>query len=179
MSEKQKVPGINIRDLIEERNWMALAGLALIVVGVLYFVGDLFGLHFDLWNLFLLGAGGWTLYDTWKKYSASGRVWTVAIRNRVLIGTVLILIGLLSAFHLSMWSLFMLVIAGWLAYDTWQQYKANGHTLTEPIRNRFIGAGVIALIGLFGLINLGITWPLIFIVIGLVMLFRYIGKQGR
>lgn len=176
MSEKQKLPGINIHELIEERNWMALVGLALIGVGLLYFVQDLLGLHFTLWNLFLIGVGGWLLYDTWKKYNAAGLALTDTIRNRFLIGGALVSMGLLAALQISVWGVFMLVIAGWLAYDTWRDYKANGHTMTEQLRNRFIGAGIAALVGLFGLIHLGITWPLIFIVIGLVMLFRYIGR---
>jgi hypothetical protein len=176
MSEKPKrdprpLPGINIQELIAERNWVALGGLALIALGVLYMVQDVLGIDFNLWSVALVGLGGWLMIDGWQSYQDHHRTWVGASRNRVVAGAVIALVGLVSVLDISGWTLFLLVIAGVLGYDARQKYEANGRVWTEPARTRMIAAAVIGVIGLFGLLNLWSTWPLLLIVLGAVMLF--------
>lgn len=166
------IPGINLRELIEERNWAALAGLGLIVVGFLYLFGDILNLDFNLWSIALLGIGGWLAYDGWTEYNQAGRLWTERSRNRIAGGAVIAFIGAISIFEMSGWTWFLLIIGGVLLYDAYQRYQRAGRVWTERSRTRLYGGIALVVIGLFGLINLWVAWPLILIGIGVALLFR-------
>lgn len=178
-SKRQPIPGVNLRELYEERNWSALAGLGLMGLGVLYLVEGVMGISFNLWSILLVGVGGWLLIDTWQRYESAGRVWAGNDRNRMLIGGSLALIGLVSIFNLNWWGLFLLGMGGWLGYDTWQKHEALGKVWTEHNRNRMGVAVVIGVIGLFGLFNMGSTWAIILIAIGGFMLYRHFNDRER
>jgi hypothetical protein len=171
------LPGVNLRELYEERNWTALGGLALIGVGVLYLLGDLVGLDFNLWALSLLALGGWLVFDGWQTYQAAGEQWVENSRNRVLGGGVIMLVGLMGTLHLNWWGLLLLGVAGWLGYDTWQTVERSGGEWSQRARNRAIAAGAIGLIGLFGLVNLGSAWSWLLVIAGGIMIYRHM--RGR
>lgn len=173
------LPGISIRELIRERNWPALGGLALIVLGLLYIVEDITGLDLNLWSLVMLGLGGWLIYDGYQRYQANNRTWTDTGRSRAAAGGVIALIGLLSAVHISGFTLLLLIVAGLLGYDAWNTYQQNNRVWTERARSRMTGAAVLAGIALLSLINLWSTWPVILIGIGVVMLFGFVGGKNR
>jgi hypothetical protein len=171
------LPDINIRELVEERNWTALAGLGLIVVGILYIVGDFFGLDFHLWNIILLGIGGALMLDSWSKYQDHGRTWTEQSRSRMTGGAVITVVGLLSIFNLSGWGWALVALGGWLIYDARKKYEQHGRVWVEPARSRMIFGVIIVVIGLFGFIHLLSTWPLVLIILGGAMLFGLIGGK--
>jgi hypothetical protein len=175
-ASKSDLPGINIRELYEERNWTALAGLALVGVGVLFLLQDMLGISLNLWSLAMLGIGGWLMVDAWQKYDAAGRAWVGNTRNRMLGGGLIAMVGLVSIMNLSWWGLMLLGVGGWLAYDTWQRYEANGRVWTEYTRNRMAAAGIIGFVGLFGFFHLGSAWSLILIAVGVTMLYRHFSK---
>ena len=166
------IPGINIPELIEERNWTALAGLGLILVGFLYLFGDILDLDFNLWSFALLGIGGWLAYDGWTKFSRAGHHWTDQSRNRVVGGAVIVLVGALSIFNLSGWAWLLLLASAALLYDAYQRYERAGRTLSDKARSRLIFGGILALIALSSLINVWAAWPLILIGIGVAMLLK-------
>lgn len=173
----KSLPGINVRELIAERNWTALAGLGLIIVGILYVFGDFLGMDLNLWNVILIGIGGALMVDAWSKYQDHGRTWTQQSRSRMTGGVVIALVGLLSIFNLSGWGWFLVILGGWLIYDAWQKYEQNGRVWVDLARNRMIGGVVILALGLFGFIHLLSTWPLVLIILGGAMLFGLIGGK--
>jgi hypothetical protein len=166
------LPGLDIRELIDERNWTALAGLGLIGLGLLYIVLDVLNIHFVLWAWLLLAAGGWLTFDAWQKYNASGRLWTGTTRNRMMVGVLIMLIGLFNALRIDWGGLLLLGAGGWLGYDTWQKYDAVGRVWTQRTRNRMFVAGALILFGLISFIPSWSTWPLLIIAIGVAMLYR-------
>lgn len=165
------VPPINIRTLVEERNWPALAGLGLIAFGILYVLQDALAIHFNLWSLLLLGIGGWLMADAWQVYDRAGRVWVENSRHRALAGALVVAVALLGVMAINWWGLLLLGLAGWLGFDAWRRYERNSRVWTYPARNRAFAAGALGLLGLFGLFNLGSAWPLLLIVVGVVMLW--------
>jgi hypothetical protein len=167
------LPGISIRELYEERNWTALAGLGLLGVGLLYLFGDLFNISINLWALSLLGIGGFLMLDGWQKYQAAGERWVENSRNRVFGGGVIALVGLMGTLHLNWWGLLLIGAAGWLGYDTWQKAEDSGGEWSQVARNRMLAAGAIGLIGLFGLVNLGSAWSWLLIIAGGIMIYRH------
>lgn len=167
------MPGINVRELIEERNWAALIGLSLIGVGLLYALQGLIGVSFNLWSLLMLALGGWLVYEGWKTYEQQNRDLTDNVRNRWLAGGLLLVIGVMGIIDLNWWGLLLIVIGGWLGYDTWQKVEANGGVWTEQTRNRLLIAGIVATFGLFGFLNIGGAWAIILIGIGAFMLYRH------
>ncbi|MBN1565348.1 MAG: PrgI family protein [Anaerolineae bacterium] len=171
------LPGISLRELYAERNWMALGGLALIGVGALYLLGDLMGMSFSLWALSLLAIGGWLAYDGWHQYQAAGQQWVDNSRNRVLGGGVIMLVGLMGTLQLNWWGLLLLGVAGWLGYDTWQTVEQTGGEWSPRSRNRAWAAGAIGLVGLFGLVNLGSAWSWLLVIAGGIMIYRHM--QGH
>jgi len=177
MSENKKperpIPGINVRELYEERNWTALAGLGLIAVGLLFVVQDVLGIHFDLWALALIGIGGWLMVDGWQDYTERGKKWTDRSRARMTGGVVIALIGLLAAFDLNGWGLLLMGIGGALALEAWRKYEANSRVWTDSTRKRMIAGVFLAVLGFFALFNMWSTWPLILIAIGVVMLYGH------
>lgn len=176
---EQRVPGIDLRELIAERNWTALAGLGLLVVGALYVLDSLLGLDIELWSLLLVGLGAWLSLDGWRDYEAAGRTWQARARSRVLAGGLLVALGVLGLFELNTWAWLLLILAGWLAYDTWQRYEAAGRVMTQTIRNRWIGAGVMAALGLLGSLSWWSAWPLLLIALGVALLSGMFGERGR
>lgn len=172
------LPGINIRELVDERNWTALAGLALIGLGALYIIQRTLNLDFVLWAWMLLAAGGWLMADAWQKYRAAGQRWVGHTRNRMVGGAVTALVGLLGTLHISWSGLSLLGFGAWLGYDAWRKYNAAGHVWTERTRRRMVVAGGVALLGLFILLPSWSAWPLLVIVVGGVMLYRHIGGKA-
>jgi hypothetical protein len=167
------LPGLNIRDLIEERNWMALVGLGLIGVGLLYVVFHVLNITFALWAWLMVAGGAWMFLDAWQDYDAAGRIWTGKARNRAMFGLLIGLIGLFNALRIDWGGLLLLGAGGWLGYDTWKKYDAVGRIWTPQTRNRMFIAGALALLGLLSFIPSWSTWPLLIIVIGVVMLYRH------
>jgi hypothetical protein len=171
--DARPMPGINLRELYDERNWTALAGLGLMGLGVLWLIENVLGLDFNLWSIFLVGVGGWLAIDAWQKYESAGRIWAGNTRNRLFVGGAMVAVGLLSIFSINWWGLFLLGLGGWLGYDTYQRYEASGKVWTDHTRNRMAVAAVVGAIGLFGLLNLGSAWAIALIVIGGFMLYRH------
>ncbi len=172
------VPGISIPELIEERNWTALAGLGLIGVGLLYVLQNALNIRLNLWSLLLVGVGGWLIADAWRAFDTAGRTWPENTRNRLLGGALIALVGLVGMMDFGWWGLMLLVIAGWLGYDSWQRYETAGRVWNGNTRNRMIGAGVIGATGLVGFLNLGAAWPLLLIITGGVMLYRRTNRRN-
>jgi hypothetical protein len=167
------LPGLNINELIEERNWTALVGLGLIGVGLVYVVFHVLNISFALWAWLMVAGGAWLTYDAWQDYDAAGRIWAGKTRNRMIAGVLIVLVGLFNALRIPWGGLLLLGAGGWLAYDTWQKYDAVGRTWTQQTRNRMFVAGALILFGLLSFIPSWSTWPLLIIVIGVVMLYRH------
>lgn len=176
---EQRVPGFDLRELVEERNWTALVGLGLLAIGVLYVVDSWLGLDFQLWSLLLIALGGGLALDGWRDYKAAGRTWEDRSRNRIFAGVLVTALGLFGLFELNSWGWLLIILAGWLAYDTWQRYIAAGRMMTPTVRNRFLGAGIMAALGLFGSLNWWSAWPLLLIVLGIALLSGMIGERNR
>jgi hypothetical protein len=176
-SHARAIPGINLQELVAERNWSALAGLGLIAFGLLYLVQDFFGIHFNLWSVGLIGIGGFLMIDAWQTYQENDHTWAGAARNRMTGGAVIALIGLIAALNLSGWTLLLLAIAGALGFDSWQKYQDSGRVWTGKARKRMVAAVVVGLIGLASLIHWWSTWPLLLIILGAAMFFGHIGGK--
>lgn len=174
---EQRVPGINVRELIEDRNWTALAGLGLIAVAILVALDGWLGLDFEVWNLLLVVLGGALALDGWRSYEAAGRTWSERSRTRTAVGGIIVALGVLGLFELDLWSWMLLILAGWLAYDTWQRYERNGRVVTQLIRNRWIAAGVLAALGLLGAMSWWSMWPLLLIALGVALLTGMVGNR--
>jgi hypothetical protein len=108
------LPGLNVHELIEERNWMALAGLGLIGVGLLYVVFHVLNITFALWAWIMVAGGAWMFLDAWQDYDAAGRIWTGKTRNRAMFGLFIGLIGLFNALRIDWGGLLLLGAGGWL-----------------------------------------------------------------
>ena len=173
-SQADPIPGIDVRELVEEGNWLALGGLVLVGLGVLHLLGSIFAFSFNLWGVMLLGVGGWLVYDAWQKYENNNQTWVENTRNRMLAGAIVLLVGAMGLFDFSLWGATLLCVAGWLGYEGWQRYEHDNQVWTDYSRHRVITAVVLGIIGLFGLINVGSALPLILIVIGAVMLYRHL-----
>jgi hypothetical protein len=173
------LPGISVRELVAERNWTALGGLGLIVLGVLTLFGDMFGLHISLWAVLLLGVGTWLMFDGWQQYQAAGQVWVGKSQNRVIGGGVVALVGLLDLLRLNWWGMLLIGVGVWLAYTTWQGVEADGGAWTDRARHRLWAAALIGIIGLFSFFNLGSAWPWLLILGGGFMLYRRFGGHSR
>jgi hypothetical protein len=167
------LPGLNVHELIEERNWMALAGLGLIGVGLLYVVFHVLNITFALWAWIMVAGGAWMFLDAWQDYDAAGRIWTGKTRNRAMFGLFIGLIGLFNALRIDWGGLLLLGAGGWLGYDTWKRYDAVGRIWTQQTRNRMFIAGALAVLGLLSFIPSWSTWPVLIIVIGVAMLYRH------
>jgi hypothetical protein len=175
--DSSPLPGLDIRELVEERNWTALAGLGLIGVGILYLLQGWIGIDLNLWSLAMVGIGGWLMFDGYQKYTTAGQTWVGTSRNRLMAGAIVASIGLVSILNLSWWGLMLLAVGGWLGYDTWQKVEAAGGVWTDRARNRMGAAAVIGAIGVFGFFNLGGAWSVILIAIGAAMLWRHFGRK--
>jgi len=171
------MPGINLRELYEERNWTALAGLGLIAFGVLYLFQNLLDLHLNLGSLALVGIGGWLAVDAWQRYVRAGNVWVENTRTRLLVGGLATLVGLLGMMNVNWAAVLMLGAGGWLGYDTWQKYEANGRAWTDRTRNRMFVAAALAVLGLFSILHLGSSWPIVLIILGAAMVYRRIRRN--
>lgn len=176
-TDGRPLPGLDVRELVEERNWTALAGLGLLGIGILYLLQGWIGIDLNLWSLAMVGIGGWLMFDGYQQYTAAGQNWVGTSRNRLLAGGVVTSIGLVSILNLSWWGLMLLGVGGWLGYDTWQKVEAAGGVWTTHARNRMGAAAVIGAVGLFGFFNLGGAWSVILIAIGAAMLWRHFGKN--
>lgn len=177
MADSRPLPGLDIRELVEERNWTALAGLGLIGVGILYLLQGWIGISLNLWSLAMVGIGGWLAFNGYQQYTAAGQTWVGTSRNRLLGGIVVGAIGLVSILNLSWWGLILIGAGGWLGYDTWQKVEAAGGVWTDHARTRMGAAAITGAIGLFGFLNLGGAWSAILIVAGAAMLWRHFGKR--
>jgi len=162
------VPPVSVRALVEERNWTALAGLALLGTGVLILLQDVLGLHLrlNLWALMLLGLGGWLIMDGWQRHERASHTWDDIARRRVQFGALIAAIGLLGILELNWWSLLLVVIGARLGIDTWRQVEAAGHVWTRRQRHKMLFAVVVGGLGLLTLMNLGSAGPLLLILIG-------------
>jgi hypothetical protein len=167
------LPGLSIHELIEERNWMALAGLGLIGVGLVYLVSHVLNISFALWAWLMFAGGVWFVYDAWQDYEAAGRIWTGKTRNRMIFGLVVGLVGLFNALRIDWGGVLLLGAGGWLGYETWKRYDAVGRVWTQQTRNRMFVAGALILFGLLSFIPSWSTWPVLIIVIGVAMLYRH------
>ena len=170
------VPAIDLRALIQERNWAALAGLGMIAMALLILAQRALGVHLNIWSFLLLGAGGWIVYDTIQIYEQQQRTWSDHIRNRFLVGGVILLVGLMGLLSINWWGLMLLVIGGWLGIDTYQKVESQGGVWTQTLRNRMLAAAIIGVLGAMGFFNMGSAWSVILIVIGGAMLCRHMGK---
>lgn len=175
-SDSRPMPGLNVRELIAERNWAALGGLALIAIGALYALQAVLGFDLDLWALLLIVLGGWLVFDAWQRDTGAVRQWGEPARSRALVGGLLLLIGILGIVDINWWGLLLLGVAGWLGYDAWQRVQAAGNVWTTPARNRAVAAAVIGAVGLLGFMNLGSAWAVVLIAFGGLMIFRHFSR---
>ena len=177
MNDKRKrsstsgVPAPNVAELLEERNWTALAGLALMALGALYALQHLFGLRLDLWALLLMGIGGWLLYDAWGQ--SNGAPWeNPTTRPRAIAGAVLLAVGVLNVLTLNWWGVLVLGAGAWLGYDTRQRADALGGIWTRDLRNRMFVAGLLIFFGLSAFISMGGLWWVVLLVGGVILYRR-------
>ncbi|HVO70093.1 MAG TPA: hypothetical protein VMT24_08610 [Aggregatilineaceae bacterium] len=175
-SDPGVLPGISFRELYEERNWTALVGLGLIAIGVLYLFQGWLSIHLNLWSLALLGVGGWLVVDAWKRYTTAGQVWVENTRTRLMVGGVAALLGLMGLLDVNWASLLLMGAGGWLGFDTWQKYEANGRVWTDRTRNRMFVAAALGVLGLFSVLHLGSSWPVVLIIIGAAMVYRRVRR---
>ncbi len=174
-TNSRPVPGLNVGDLIAERNWAALAGLGLIGVAVLHLLGRALDMNFNLWSLLLLGIGGWLAYDAYQTYERQNRTWAGNTRNRLLAGGLIGLIGLMGVFDINWWGLLLIAVGGWLGYDTYQKAESIG-MWTDHLRNRAFAAALIGGLGVLGFIGMGSVWAVILIGIGGYMLYKHLTR---
>ena len=174
--DPRPVPDIDLRALWEERNWTALGGLALLVVGCLVLLEDLFGLNLNLWSMLLVGIGGWLMFDAYQTFQAHAQRWAGTSRNRMLAGGLMVAVGVMGMFDFDLWGLVLLGAGGWLGYDTYQKVEADGGTWTDQSRTRLGVAIALGVIGFFAFFNMGSAWPVILIVIGAAMLYRHFNR---
>ena len=130
-------------------------------------------------RLLLIALGGGLALDGWRDYKAAGRTWEDRSRNRIFAGVLVTALGLFGLFELNSWGWLLIILAGWLAYDTWQRYIAAGRMMTPTVRNRFLGAGIMAALGLLGSLNWWSAWPLLLIALGVALLTGVIGERSR
>jgi hypothetical protein len=159
------VPSLSVRELLEERNWTALAGLALVGVGVLILLEDALTVRLSLWALLLLGLGGWLAWDGWQRQQQTG-AWDSAARNRAFFGGIIALVGLIGLLDLNWWGLLLMVLGARLGQQTWQRYQRGGRLWTAGLRRRVFLAVALGAIGLFSFLHLGSTGPLLLVLLG-------------
>jgi len=169
------VPPISVRALLEERNWTALAGLALIGVGVLILVQDALTIRLSLWALLLLGLGGWLALDGWNRAQRVG-AWDGTARNRALFGGVMALIGLIGLLSLNWWGLLVLALGVRLGQQTWRSYQQGGGIWTTGLRRRAFLALTVSTIGLLSFLHLGSAWPLLLVILGAALFLERAGR---
>lgn len=109
--------------------------------------------------------------------------------NNMLIGLVVIAIGgffLLKNFGIvdwdfNWWAFFLLIPAGGILLNVWQEYQRNGENLTRDLRNKLVvGAGIL-LIAFMLLIGLDweLYWPMFLILGGVALLLNVLGASDR
>jgi len=169
------VPPVSVRVLLEERNWTALAGLALMGVGVLILVQDALTIRLSLWALLLLGLGGWLALDGWNR-AQRARDWDSTARNRALFGGVMVLIGLIGLLNLNWWGLLLLALGVRLGQQTWRSYQQGGGVWTTGLRRRAFLALAVSAIGLLSFLHLGSAWPLLLVILGAALFLERVGR---
>ncbi len=169
------VPPVSVHELLEERNWTALAGLALMGVGVLILLEDALTIHLSLWALLLLGLGGWLALDGWNRAQRVG-AWDSTARNRALFGGVMALIGIIGLLDLNWWGLLLMVLGVRLGQQTWLRYQRGGRRWTVGLRRRAFLAVVLIAIGSFSFLHLGSAWPLLLVILGAALFLERAGR---
>ncbi len=169
------VPPVSVHELLEERNWTALAGLALIGVGVLILLEDALTIRLSLWALLLLGLGGWLALDGWNR-AQRVRAWDGTARNRAFFGGVMALIGLIGLLDLNWWGLLLLALGARLGQQTWRRYQRDGRVWTAGLRRRVFLALAIGAIGLLSFLHLGSAWPLLLVILGAALFLERAGR---
>ncbi|MBN1429066.1 MAG: hypothetical protein JXB07_11825 [Anaerolineae bacterium] len=107
--------------------------------------------------------------------------------NHALIGLVVIAIGgffLLRNFGLvdwefNWWAFFLLIPAGGISMNVWQEYQHNGKQFTYDLRNKLVVSAIILLTAFMLLTGLDWDryWPLFLILGGVAVLFNAIGSS--
>lgn len=173
------VPPVSVRALVEERNWTALAGLGLLVMGGLILLGDAIDIRFNLWAVLLLGVGAWLVTTGWQRYEQAGYRWDDTARNRVIFGTISLLVGLLGLLQLDWWGLLLLAIAFRLGRDAQRRVGAAAGRWTLRQRAKMALAVFIGAIGLLNILSLGSAGPLLLILIGIGLFIERTGSHIR
>ena len=173
--DERPVPPLSLRELLEERNWTALAGLALVGIGVLVLLQDALEAHLSLWALLLVGLGGWLAADGWNSYQRAG-AWDSRSRNRVWFGTLMALVGVIGLLDLNWWGLLLLVIGARYGQQTWRRYQRGGRVWTTGLRRRAFLAIVVSAIGLFSFLHLGSAGPLLLVILGAGLFLERVGR---
>lgn len=173
--DTRPVPSLSVPELLEDRNWTALAGLALVGVGMLILLEDALTVHLSLWALLLLGLGGWLAWDGWQRYQRTG-AWDSIARNRAFFGGVIALVGLIGLLDLNWWGLLLMVLGARLGQQTWQRYQRQGRVWTAGLRRRALLAMVIGAIGLFSFLHLGSAGPLLLVILGAGLILERAGR---
>src|SRR5512145_1625591 len=59
-----------------DRRWNSTSRNRMLFGGLIALVGLLSAIDLSTWSLLMFAIASWLGYDSWKKYEASGRVWT-------------------------------------------------------------------------------------------------------
>jgi hypothetical protein len=94
-----------------------------------------------------------------------------------MVGGLAALVGLLGLLDVNWAALLLMGAGGWLGYDTWQKYEANGRAWTDRTRNRMFVAVALGVLGLFSFLHLGSSWPVVLIIIGAAMVYRRVSRN--
>ncbi|NDJ78629.1 MAG: hypothetical protein GYB65_20460 [Chloroflexi bacterium] len=178
-ANRDPIPGINLRELYEERNWTALAGLGLVGLGLLFLVEQVLDIDINLWGAILVLIGGGLLYTAWEEYNANHQTWTDRARKRLTGGAVIGAIGILATFDINWWGAILLAVGGWLAYTAYQRYEANNNEWTDRERNRLVFGAILGVVGVLVLVGMGWLWPLVIIVTGAALLFSVFKERQQ
>lgn len=84
-------------------------------------------------------------------------------------------------FDLNWWALLMLIPAGGILLNVWQEYQRNDGNLTRELRNKLVAGAGILLLALFFLTGLEWDryWPLFLILGGVALLVNVLGSPER
>ena len=106
----------------------------------------------------------------WQRYAGRPYGW-IGGAILILLGVVFLLQNMGIPFPANWWALFILIPAFWAFVAVWESYRDNGR-LTRGGTGSLAGGGLLTILALVFLlnVNVGLFWPVLLIVGGLVLL---------